>query len=491
MLSIRDVAQASSKISGVNILGGLLSTAANILVARRLGPEALGVVGFVQLWLLYAGFVRPGLIQAAFREMLHLHGRGEEAEARRIQDVAVTAEAAFLLLPASAMAAAGFFMNAPELRVGLWIGSATFVATSLYQLVDTLQWAHKRFDLITRVTLLLRVCQPVLLVVGAYAVGVTGVLLAPLGATTAALVYYSWRTAAVTLSPSWDPAEARRLAWVGLPIVLNGLLYWSFRTSDRTLVAALLPIAAMGYFTFAMSFITQGCQLISDFLNVLQTTLFTELGRLGSVRPLAEKVKRISLLILLCTGCGAGLAQTGFFPLVALFAPRFLPGVPAFDVLSLNLVCTTAPLLAVTILLSAVVDRRHATNLLQAAGLALNLLLGWYLAVAGYGLVGIAWSSAVSQLMVAAGAFALLHPYLFEAAPSAESTRFYFWSAALVGLTGILHWLMDRGPFAYSEGAPWTAAAALRLALVAGAWLSAAALVRRRWWGQSLFSTTT
>lgn len=491
-ISIRGIARASSKISGVNIVGGLLAVAANVLVARRLGPESLGVVGFVQLWLLYAGFVKPGFMQAAFIEMLHLHGQGKDVEARRVQDVALSAEAAFLVLPAAAIAGASFFFEGLT-RAGILIGSLTFVVTSFYQLVDTVQWTHKRFALIARVTLLVRTLQPVLLIVGCYTAGVIGVLLAPIGAILAALAYYRWRTAATAASWVWDPPEARRLAAAGLPLVLNGLLYWSFRTSDRTMVAALLPIASLGYFTFAMSFINQGCQVVSDFLNVLQTSLFSELGRLGSARPLAPKVMRITLLILLLTGAAAGAAQTGFHPMVALFAPRFLPGVGAFDVLTLNLVAMMAPLLATGLLISTVVDRRHTANALQLGGLLLNLALGWTLATRGYGLEGIAWSSAVSQLAIAAGAFVVVHPYLFEGAPAAEPARFYGWCAALVGLTGALHFGMDCGPFAYAEGSPWTAPAAARLTLLAAVWGGAAALTRRVWWaeGQPLFKTTT
>lgn len=470
MLSIREIARSSSKISGVNIVGGALAAGANILVARHLGPDALGVVGFVQLWLLYANFARPGLIQSAFREMLELHGKGQEAEARRLQDVALTTEILFLAAPASVLAGVGFLFAKPEQRLGLWIGAATFLATSLYQLVDTIQWTHRRFSLITRVTLFLRISQPVLLVLGAWTLGIYGVLLAPLGATAAALAYYRFRTAAAAFTPTWDPPEARRMALAGLPLVVNGFLYWSFRTSDRTLVAALLPLAALGHFTFAMTFITQGCQVVSDFLNVLQTALFTELGAAGAVRPLAGRIQRLSLLILLATGSAAGAAQSLFAPFVALAAPRFMPGVPAFEVLALNLVCTTAPLLAFSVLLSSTVDRRHACNLLQAAGLALNLIIGWALTLKGYGLVGIAWSSAISQLVVALGAHALLHPYLFQNAPAHEAPRFYRWAAGLAALPFILALTLSR------------LAPTPKAAVVSAVWMAAAGLCYHAWW---------
>lgn len=200
------------------------------------------------------------------------------------------------------------------------------------------------------------------------------------------------------------------------------------------------------------------------------------------MRPLSMKLQRISLLIFLITGGAASAAQIFFHPVVALFAPKFIPGVAAFEVLVLNLVCTTAPLLVYSVLLSAVMDRQNVCAAIQLAGLVLNVALGWWFIQLGWGLPGIAWSSALSQLAVAAAAYWVLHPYLFESASAAEALHFYAWAVALPALAVGIHFAMHWGPFTFVEARGMLAVGASRILLAGAAWSRAAWLMRRVWW---------
>ena len=483
MLSIRDIFRSSSKISGVNIGAGILAAGANIFVARRLGPDVFGVVGWVQMWLFYAGFAKPGCSQAAYREMLHLLGQSKDEEAHRIQDVALTTDWLFLAAPALAMLCASLFvLKRMDMRLGMAIAAVTFTVTSIYQTVDMVQWVHKRFALITRVNLLTGILQPALLIAGTWLLGLAGALAAPAVSTLLAIGYYVLRTQAFDFSPRWDWRESKKLMVIGFPLVLQGLLYWGMRTSDRTMVAAWLSLAALGYFSFAMSFINQGCQLVSDFVNVLQSHVFSELGRLGRVAPLSGKIQRICLLVTLATGCASGLAQAGFHPFVAMLAPKFTPGVKAFEILALNLVCTTISLPINTILNSAVMNRQNLTNGIQVAGLILNVAVGRAFYLLGWGLNGIAWSSAVSQLAVAVAIYAAAHRALFEEDAANSAVRFYSWGLGLIGLTFAMHWTMDRSIFGYAAEGSWLFPFVARILLLSIAWSLTAVLVHRYWW---------
>ena len=57
----------SSKFAGGTLLGMGLNVAASLYVAHRLGPELLGRVAFVTLWLSYAGLTRLGFLEGAVR----------------------------------------------------------------------------------------------------------------------------------------------------------------------------------------------------------------------------------------------------------------------------------------------------------------------------------------------------------------------------------------------------------------------------------------
>lgn len=482
-LSIRTIFQTSSKLSLANVAGGALAALANILAARRLGPEGMGVFGLCQLWMLYASLSRPGLLQAAYREILHLQGQGQTAASQRVSDAAVTAEGAWLALTSAVMAAlAGALVAEPRTRVCLMLTSAVFFCNSLFQFADSLQWAHRRFRSVTRANVLTKFSQPLLMLLGLYSFGLYGIVAAPAFSALIVLGFYIRQADGPAWRPAWDGPELRRLLWIGLPLAAQGALYWAFRTSDRAMTAAWLTLAELGYFSFVMLFVNHACQWISDFLNVLQASVFAELGRLGEIRPLAPKLQRISLLIILLTAAGAGLAQTLFHPLVSVFAPRFLPGTAPCEILMLNLIAITAPLLATTVLTSAVLNRQNSCALLQAAGLGLNILGGWWLVRRGWGLAGIAWASTLAQLGVAAAAQALLHPHLFRGAPPEEAPRFYAWWAGLVLLAGAFYGAARLPWLSYGLSGPLLAPLGLRLAVCSALWAAAAWALHRSWW---------
>jgi O-antigen/teichoic acid export membrane protein len=477
-MRIREILKSSSKISGASVLGGLLSAAANIVVARRLGPEGVGVIGLVKLWQLYANFAKPGFLQAAYREMLHLSGQSRPDEARQVQNIALTGEGAFVLIPFGVMLAIGaFHFHETRLRAAMFIAAATFLFTSLYQFADTVQWSRQQFARIAKASLVNQLAQPAFLLGGLFCFGLYGALVAPGLATLLAFAYYLTTGVAEGYAPAWDSAEAWRLMKIGLPMSLYGLLYWGFRTSDSAMVASWLSIQDLGYFTFAMMFIAQGCQLVSDFINVLQANILTELGSVGKVRPLSGKLQRVALLVCLSTGFAAGLSESLFKPVIALVAPKMLGSIPVFNILTLNIVCITVPMTAYAVMISAVVDRQKGVAWIQGLGLALNVALGWVSVRAGLGLAGIAWSSAASQLAAAATAYGLLHGHLFEGSGPAEPLEFYGTGLVLIGAAFLAHFVMDA-----------VVAAPARLAIVAAIWApAAAALYWRRWahlhWG--------
>lgn len=478
MIGLGEVLAKAVRFSGPNLVGGVLTAAAQVVVARRLGPQGLGVVGLVQLFLLYAGMSRPGILQAGYREMLHALGQGDAEKAKRIEGVALAGEAAaigaaFLVMTA----AAAFWHGDPVVRWALAIGAATFLVNSLFQCADTIQWAYHRFELAAGVNAIVKLTQPLFLLAGLYAFGLYGVLAAPMATSAGGLLYYLLRTKGLHHTYAWDRPEISRLLRSGLPLAVYGLAYWALRSADRMVAARWLTLEALGYYTFAATFLNQACQWVSDFLNVLQASLFTELGRHGRVRPLAGRLTRLQLLIVAGTGAAASVAHLCVAPFLAFFVPKFSPAAPAIETMTLVFPAATAPLLSATVLLSAVVNRPGALTLVQLGGLAVNVALGASLVAFGWGLEGVAWASALTQWAAAAGAMALLHPALFEDAPDGEALRYYGWCAALAALPVLLHAALREASLARPGlgGLPAGAAAA------AAAWGAAAFLIRRHW----------
>lgn len=484
MVGVRQVLKSSLVISAVNVLGGVVAFFANFVIARLVGPVVLGAVGLVNLWLLYAGLLRPGFVSAGFREVLHLAGAGKEAEARHVQNVALTHEGALIPVTMVALFLGALHYSDPLLRVGMLAAGLTFLVQTLVRYQEQIQWMQHRFGLIAKANLVNRILSPALGVAGALWLGGYGLLWAPV-LVAAATIYYYWVAAPPSgFELAWDRAEAGRLFKLGAPLVMIAVLYWGFRTSDRSMVAAWFPLEAMGYFTFAMGFIDMGLQLCSDFYNVLQVKLLSELGKTGSIRPLAPMLARLAILTAALTGLGANLAQAGFGPVIARFLPKFLPSVSPFNVLAFNLVCLSAPILPSTVLTSALLNRQKACAVIQVLGLAVNVGVCAALTARGWGLEGVALSSVVSQVVVSILHYRLLHGELFAGARAGEKARFYAWFSALPVFSAAVYLVLAAGPLRASAS-DWLAPLLLRLLVVLGAWGAVLLAARRAWWAES------
>lgn len=469
MIGPREIFRHSSKISGASLVGAALSLPAGIVVARILGPELLGTVGIVALWLQYAGWARPGLMAAAYREMPHLLGQGKEEAALRLQNVAMTFEGLAAIVPVAVMLAFAFWYRNPVLRFGLAVAALQFVLQTANYFRGSVQWVFQRFGIVARVTLGNRVAAPLLSLGGVTAAGAYGQLVAPAVLEGLTAGYYAVATPPLRFRPTWDRREALRMLRIGIPLSLLTLLYWSFRIADRTMVASWLPLAQLGFFTFGLNYIALAIQFVADFTNVLQPGLYAELGRLGSVAPLRDQISRLAVLILAITCIGTNLAQAGFGAFVLWLVPKFEPSIRNFEVLAFNLACGTAPILPALLLYSSVLNRQNLMVVVQAAALAVNVGIGYLAFREGWGLPGIALSSVIAQLSLSAAYYAFAHEHLFAAAPARVALAFYGRLAGLLAFAaGIFLVMIAVAPYGPSH-AP-LAVLATRVGLVALGW---------------------
>src|SRR5882724_630280 len=108
----------SSKLTLAAAGGAVLTIPANLWVAHTLGPEILGKVNLVGLWIMYAGLVRPGFFEGANREVIHSLGQSRDREAAVSQNTGFVCDLLFGLIPALALAVAALLVHDPILRTG-------------------------------------------------------------------------------------------------------------------------------------------------------------------------------------------------------------------------------------------------------------------------------------------------------------------------------------------------------------------------------------
>jgi O-antigen/teichoic acid export membrane protein len=401
-LSGWSILRKSSKVSGANLVGVVVLFPVNILMARVLGPELWGVVGYVALWQLYASFSKPGMFGAAFREMPGLLAQGKTAEATRVQNIGITGDAIYLLLPISLMVVVAFFQKDVLLRNGLIVGAGIFGMTQARDILTNIQWAHQRFGLIAKLNILVTFVTAIFMLTTVSRLSYFTPLLSPGIAALTVVLALRLGSPSVGFRFQIDRREMLRLLKIGVPLGLSTLFYWGFRMADRTAVAVWLTLSDLGYFTFVIQFINLAILLVSDFCNVVQPALWAELGRVSNVQSLAAEIRRLSLLVLLVTCLGTNLAQIGFGPLVYWFVPRFIPSVIVFEVIALLLALGTLGFVPSHLLNSATINKQNLVMVVWATSLPVNVGLAYAMVKMGWGLSGIALSSVVTQGLVSA-----------------------------------------------------------------------------------------
>jgi O-antigen/teichoic acid export membrane protein len=227
--------------------GGRL--ALNLIAAALLGPEAFGTWTLFILLVLYSNFLSLGITNGAGRQVPYLLGAAQAHEAARAEDVT------FLCTAISAGMAAAI-----ALAIGPFIlesGDATGAMVALFGIAVLLQ----QFFLLQQVLLRSRfryrpaALQQVVLGITTIVAGLPLLLKFGLvGLAAGQVVVYvgglalAGRMLVRQPRPIWDPAIARGLVVVGLPIMLAGLLFVLLTTVDRWLVLTFLGREQLGYY---------------------------------------------------------------------------------------------------------------------------------------------------------------------------------------------------------------------------------------------------
>ena len=300
-LSLWGIFKKSSKLSASSLLGFVLMLWANFTIARVLGPETVGVLALVGVWRFYTGLVKPGLLAGASRDIPHLLGEGNEIEARRLQNVAITGEVIFSLLPLAVIIAAGFCYGSSVIRATLWFTAIVFEITALQTIFTGMLYVHQRFEIIARIRFLTSLVTPALIIITVSWLGIYSPVLAPgITGLVALTMVFGYRQV-IAYQLAWDWTSARMMFKVGLPLTALTFVGWAYFMSDRpAILAAGVSLAVVGYYSFASTLIQAAAQVFYDFAAVLQPILWKEVGRFGAVSSLNRDIVRTWIPYMTC-----------------------------------------------------------------------------------------------------------------------------------------------------------------------------------------------
>jgi O-antigen/teichoic acid export membrane protein len=412
-ISIINIARNSLKFTSVNFLAALILMPVTIYAATILVPEEYGIYGFLGLWLTYAGLIGPGIVSAGQREIPVLLGRGKEREALEIQNISLSAEILYTIIPFVVILGASFFYSSTVLKLGLIIVAVSYVASRLAGFWNGMNFIREKFNVVVKGNLIVAILTPLAMLAGVNWLGVYALLIAPLIANVVVWVYYL-KKGALNYHFKFDRSETVKLVKVGVVLQALTFVFWAFRLADRTIIAAMLPLEQLGLYVFAIQFIMIMERIPIDFTNVLQPILWREAGKADSIFEGFKDTRRIAVYLALGTAVLIPIAQLVFYLVVSLITTKYIGSIPIFYVLSYNLYLGSIVTIPNLILNSSIVNKQKITLYCYSIGLALNIIFDILVVKLGYGVVGVAWVTICTQGLVTFILYRFIRGYIFR-----------------------------------------------------------------------------
>lgn len=425
-ISVTNIIKQSTKLNIVAIITGIISIPKNIFIAMVLLPEDFGLISFLGLWSMYAGMIKPGILEAGQREIPFLSGKGEKNEALRIQNISISGNLLYSIFPFIVILCASLFFSNQLIKIGLVIIAVAFILANLVGCWGGVNFIRQKFSLIAKGNFISSICTIGAIIALVPWLKIYGVLLAPIIGTVVKGVYY-WKKGKINYHFQFDWQEIVRLSKVGIVLSLLGLVFWGFRLTDRTIIAAFLSLKQLGFYAYAMVFITSGWNFFANFGRVLQPIAWEHSGRGQNTIDVFSGTGRIAIYLALITAIAIPLSQLGFYLLVNLVTTKYINSIPIFYVLSYNLYLASIATVPGIILTSKVVNRQIITTVIYSIGLGLNVALDLFVIYLGYGILGVAWVTVGTQGIVTFTLYYLARKYVFT-----QIKEFTFFMASII-----------------------------------------------------------
>jgi len=397
----RDVRSVSSSI----LFGLAISAVRSILLFRILPRVALGAWKTAMIADTASEFARLGVNRGLEVRVPQLDSRGESEAAAAVIATAATFSLGLGVVYGLLVFAAGWMVRGPELRTALWALALIIAVLQPYFFLRDLAYARQRFALRTRENVLRSAADAVVAVAGAAMFGLAG-----LGAGTALVVVAS----ALYLMRAQAFRFQRRFSWrrlctmirIGFPYSLTEGAFEFLRRLDVLMIAVLLGSESVGYYGISLLVLDTASTVARRGVSqVLSSHLMHAYGRSGSHRAVAGYFEAPARLFsyVLPPLLGAGSFFVGDF--VRLVLPQYAAGIRAAEVTmwSIFFVAMHATLSSFFVAAARIkLTLKYFLVVMPVAAAA-----QWAVARAGFGIVGVAWTTVGALALVSAGEMAM------------------------------------------------------------------------------------
>jgi len=437
-----ELINSTAKLSGVTLLGKTLALVRGYVTAWFLGPHAFGVLSILGMINTYASFMHIGLTDAARRELPYLIARNDTEGTQKVRDNAFSVHILTAILVAGAVWAASYWFADLTIRWAIRITALTIFLSRIRNLYSLLAYVYSKFGAIARCNALGAVISFIFVVCTIYWLKIFSVILVLLIAEIW-IIFYLKRSVNLNFRFSVSWPEVWHLARIGVWLVLSTVSYYIFNLTDRTMVAGLLGVEAVGYYALAFFFFNILHQFVGTGVSVIQPQLYRRLGEVESVKEVKNYITKPSLLSAFVCSFLAGMIWICSPWFIELFLPKFAPSVQSMQILVVSLFFVAVSKMPQQLLPAPRVNRQKQMVVAYFVGIVINMGLNlFFIKKLGFGIEGAAWATLIANGFVCVFLFILAHRFYWKNV--SEAVPFYLelvipivWMVLLIAVVNI------------------------------------------------------
>lgn len=377
----------------------MLAFIQGIIIAKLLGPANYGLWIMLALVLSYSANSHLGTLSALHRNIPFYRGEGNLHKVDTIKKTALGATMFFAIAISFLVLLFSFFARHryPPLAIaGLRFISVLIICQTLYTYFDIIFRSHNEFGLASKLIIIYAIGKFTVTVVLVMWIGFLGIFWGLFAAYMASFIYISILKK-FDLRVRFDFKETMSLMKIGLPMLLAGIVYSLFTTVDRIIAAKFLGTTELGYYGVGLM-VTMVLVFIPLTVSIIMYPKFNEIyGKTKSVTTLKNYVAKSTILL----GCVMSV-MTGVIYLslplgVRIFLPNYLPGLDAARVLTMGAFFLSLFSTSATLLLT--INKQNQYLLILFMSFLLKLSMNYFSVAAGWGIRGIAATTATSYFI--------------------------------------------------------------------------------------------
>jgi O-antigen/teichoic acid export membrane protein len=387
----------------------LFSTIKGFFVRAILGPTTYGLFTIFQIILNYAAYSHLGILFAIEREIPYFIGKREFEKVENIKNTSFTFIQSFLSLGIIIVFLLTFILvkKAPLFIQGFRIVLLIVFAQQLYIYYVTLLRSEKKFNIVSKVTIIFAVFSTLLCILLGLKYKLTGVLWALVISYLIAIIYINMKRK-YGIRFKIDKKLLRELIKTGFVLLIIGLGYITLTSIDKIVIIIFLDKTSLGYYSIAFMVVT----LMMYFPNAISSIMFPSfLGKYGendNIQDLKKYMVQPTLILAYLMPILIGWIYIIIGPLIKLTLNKYIPGIESAKILVLGSFFLAVVYMAGHLLVTLKKFNKYIRIQILVIGMA--ILLNIVFVRLGWGIKGVAYATSIGFFLYSS---AIIH-YAFR-----------------------------------------------------------------------------